>query len=391
MAEAMGRMGYAASAFGNHELDFGREAFVSNRARGGYPYLAANLRVRGAGLEAMELPSFAVFERRGVRVGVIGLATEETLRTAMASRFEGIEFTDEEQALERAVPAAWRAGPDALVLIAHECPDKITPILARHPEWDLSFVGTGHCHKRSEALVGGVPVVNPSWRMRSYARVRLEIDPRRPPRRRVTSAAAEVVDVARPEGAPAVNADDAPIAAAAAAWQARLDQALGEPIGYSDGMEKDSEEIGRWIGEAWRDQLKVDVAILNKGGIRQAMPRGEITKATVYSILPFDNKLLICSLTGGQIVELIGNAEAVYAGLSRNGNRYVLPDGKPFEVGRLYTVATIDFLYFGGDGFTFQAQDPRPSWTGLDWRAPVISWTKARRTSPSSPLERLVK
>ena len=391
MAEAMGRMGYAASAFGNHEFDFGRDAFLQNRARARYPYLAANLRVRGAGLEALELPSFAVFERRGLRIGVVGLATEETLKTAMATRFEGMEFLDEEKALERAVPEAWRAEPDALVLIAHECPDKLAPILDRHPEWNLSFVGGGHCHKRTEATAGGAPLVNPSWRLRSYARVRLEIDPRRPLGRRVVSTSTELVDVAHAEGAPAATPDE-PIATAVAAWQAKLDQALGESIGYSDGMERDSPQIGQWIGEAWRKELGVDIAILNKGGIRQAVPRGPVTKATVYSVLPFDNKLLICSLKGSDVLQHFDNAEVVLAGLAPAGpGRYVLGTGAPLDLARSYKVATIDFLYFGGDGFTFLAQDPKPSWTGLDWRTPVISWTKAMGSSPSTPLERLVR
>ncbi len=48
---------------------------------------------------------------------------------------------------ETAPSQAWTAGADAVVLIAHECPDKLVPILERHRDWNLSFVGSGHCHK----------------------------------------------------------------------------------------------------------------------------------------------------------------------------------------------------------------------------------------------------
>jgi 2',3'-cyclic-nucleotide 2'-phosphodiesterase (5'-nucleotidase family) len=391
MAEAMARMGYVASAFGNHEFDFGRDAFLRNRSAGSFPYLAANLRVRGQGLAAMELPAFAIIERRGLRIGVVGLATEDTLLTAMASRFEGIEFEKEEKALARVIPEAWRSEPDALILIAHECPDKLEPILARHPEWDLSFIGGGHCHRKIDARVNGVPLVNPGWRLRSYARVRIEIDPRRPLRDRVVSTATDIVDVAHPEGAPPAPPDE-PIAKAAAGWKERLDQALGEPIGYTEGIDKDSPQLGQWIGEAWRDELRVDVAILNRGGIRQAVPSGPITKATVYSVLPFDNKLLVCTLKGRDLLQNITNKEAISVGISPATNgRFLLDGGDPLEEDRQYTVATVDFLYFGGDGFKFQAQDPSPRWTGMDWRAPVISWTRALSTSPSAPLERKIR
>jgi 5'-nucleotidase/UDP-sugar diphosphatase len=46
MAEVMRQMGYAASAFGRHELGFGREQFLKNREAAGFPYLSANLKVR---------------------------------------------------------------------------------------------------------------------------------------------------------------------------------------------------------------------------------------------------------------------------------------------------------------------------------------------------------
>ncbi|WP_050428899.1 bifunctional metallophosphatase/5'-nucleotidase [Chondromyces crocatus] len=385
MAEAMGRMGYAASAFGNHEFDFGSAGFLRNRSVSGMSYLAANLKVRGQGLAALELPAFAIYERRGIRIGVIGLATEDTLRTAMASRFDGIELESEEAALERVVPEAWRAEPDALVLIAHECPTKLEPILARHPEWRFSFVGGGHCHKKSETRVGDAPLVNPGWRLRSYARVQLEVDPRRPLGKRVLSNKAEIVEVSHPEGeAPA----DEGVARVGATWQAQLEQALGEPIGYTGGMERDSRALSHWIGTSWREVLGVDVAILNKGGIRQAVPRGEITKATVYSVLPFDNKLLVCSLKGREIVQHLGHREAVGVGITpgRNG-RFTLDGGRPLDEDATYTVATVDFLYFGGDGFTFQGQDPSPRWTGVDWREPVISYTRTLVTTPTAPLE----
>ena len=37
VAQAMARMGYAASGFGNHELDFGKDQFLSLRETGGFP------------------------------------------------------------------------------------------------------------------------------------------------------------------------------------------------------------------------------------------------------------------------------------------------------------------------------------------------------------------
>jgi 5'-nucleotidase / UDP-sugar diphosphatase len=393
MAEALKRMGYAASAFGNHEFDFGREHFVKNRERSGFPYLAANLRVKDPKITDLNVAPFAVFERRGVKIGVVGLATDTTLIDAAASNFKGIEFEAEEPALDRAVADAWAAEPDALVLIAHECPDKLEPILERHPEWELSFVGAGHCHKLYEERAGNVPVIAPGWRFFNYARVQMKIDKNKPLRSRVLEVNASVVEVSRPADAAPVLGPDPIIHEMRAAWQRRLDQALGEPIGFTaSGIEQRSPEMGRWVADAWRAELQTDVAVVNEGALRQAIPKGPITKATVYSVLPFDNKLMICSITGKDLIDTLSNQETITSGLSRApAGGYMLAGGAPIEPGRRYTVATIDFLYFGGSGFLFKKQDPNPKETGLDWRTPVIEWTKRQRTTPEDPLERRLR
>jgi 2',3'-cyclic-nucleotide 2'-phosphodiesterase (5'-nucleotidase family) len=394
MAEAMSRMGYAASAFGNHEFDFGREQFLKNRARGGFPYLAANLQVKSDAKARLDIAPYAVFYRRGVKIGVVGIATVTTLIDAAASHFEGMDFSAEEPALDRAITQAWSAGSDAVIVIAHECPDKLDPIVAKHPEWGISFVGAGHCHKTASKMAGKVPILAPGWRLAKYARVRLTIDKSKPARSRVIGVDPEIVEVSRPIDAaltPATTpAPDPVIEARRAAWQRRLDETLGEAIGFtSSGIEQRSSEMGRWVANAWRHELGTDVAVVNEGALRQSVPKGPITKATVYSVLPFDNKLVICTITGKDLMDALSNQETITSGLVRSpAGGYALTSGAAIEPNRRYTVATIDFLYYGGSGFMFKKQDPRPKETGLDWRTPVIEWTKRQQTTPEAPLER---
>jgi 2',3'-cyclic-nucleotide 2'-phosphodiesterase (5'-nucleotidase family) len=392
MAEAMDRMGYAASAFGNHEFDFGRDQFMKNRARGGFPYLAANMRVTDPALAGLDIKPFLVFERRGVKIGVVGLATDTTLTSALASRFEGIAFEEAESALGRAVSDAWSAGPDALIAIIHECPDHLASILERHPEWRLSFVGGGHCHRVIDKRVGAVPLISPGWRLQSYVRVRMTFDKARPPRERVISVAPEIIEVSRAEGAPADGPSDEAIASIRRVWQERLDKALGEAVGYtSTGIEQRSAQMARWIGETWRQELGADIAIVNDGALRQAVPKGVITRATIYSVMPFDNTLVVCSITGKDLMDNLANQETLFSGLARlPDGRFSLSSGEPIEPNRKYTVVTIDFLYSGGAGFEFRKQDPKAKQTGLDWRTPVIEWMKRQQTTPESPLEKRI-
>jgi 5'-nucleotidase / UDP-sugar diphosphatase len=390
-AEAMGALGYAAIALGNHELDFGRPAFVDNRRRTHALYVAANVHASDPALRAeMELPPFTMIERRGAKIAIVGLATETTLTSAMASRFVGVTFEAEEPALIRAVPQAWAAGADAVVLIAHECPDKLLPILDRHRDWNLSFVGSGHCHKVMIEHSGTAPVIAPGWRFERYVRVPLTLDLDKPLGERARPVTPELVEVSHAEGDTKAPVDAA-LATSIAGWKTKLDRALGEEIGYTaTGFTKDSTEIIRWIAGAYRAQLKTDVALINSGGIRQGLPKGAITKATLWSILPFDNKLVICKLKGRDLLADLETEEAAFAGVEKTSKGYRLEGGKAIEPEATYSVATIDFLYYGGSSFRFQKQDPSANETGIDWRTPVVEWMKQRKTTVDTPLERRI-
>lgn len=380
MAEAFARMGYAASAFGNHELDFGRAAFLTNQKISKIQYLAANLRAP-ATLPEMRLPAYAVFERRGIKIGVVGLATDTTLKAAMASRFEGITFEDEEPALDRGVRGAWSAGADLVIAIAHECPDKLAPIVERHPEWKLSFVGAGHCHKRMTAKPAGVPVIAPGWRLDHYARVRLRVDASRPPGQRVLGVEPDVVSMSRPEGAPASAPPDPVIAARAETWRVKIDAALGERIGWSSaGIERDTPEMTRWIAGALRAETGTDVAVVNAHGIRQGLSRGPITKASVWSILPFDNRVVTFRIDGASLRKNLRRRGAIADGVAEDA----------IDERRTYTVTTLDFLYFGGDHFTWE-EHAQGTTEGADWREIVIAWTRKQRSSNAAPLEGVLR
>jgi 2',3'-cyclic-nucleotide 2'-phosphodiesterase (5'-nucleotidase family) len=387
MAEAMARMGYAASAFGNHELDFGREHFLADRARSGVVYLAANLRAPET-RQDMALPPFAIFERRGLKIGVVGVASSATLRMAMASHFEGITFESEEPAMDRGVRGAWAAGADAVVVLIHECPDRVAPIVERHPEWKLSFVGAGHCHKMMSLRAGGVPVIGPGWRLDRYVRVRLTASPGpQGGARKVSADEPVVVEMSRPEG-PATTPPDAEIARAAEVWRAKVDAVLGEEIGFSTtGFAKESPLMGRWIAGAWREELGTDLAIVNGSGLRQALSPGPITKATLWSILPFDNRTMVVRVDGATLAENLRNKAAVVVGATRGPDgTFTFADGKAIDPARIYTVAMPDFLYLGGDHFTFEKRAASAEDRG-DWREMAIAWTRKQRTTKDAPLE----
>ncbi len=102
---------------------------------------------------------------------------------------------------------------------------------------------------------------------------------------------------------------------------------------------------------------KVDIAIVNMGGMRCSWQAGPITRGNVFELMPFDNRLVVLTLKGEDIVELC-QSFAEYGGQGVAGMRVKTVDGhladvtiagKPVNPNATYTVATSDYLAGGTD------------------------------------------
>ncbi|UJP64983.1 5'-nucleotidase C-terminal domain-containing protein [Mongoliitalea daihaiensis] len=105
----------------------------------------------------------------------------------------------------------------------------------------------------------------------------------------------------------------------------------------------------------------IDISIMNNGGIRNVLPKGEITLGAIYEISPFDNYLHILEIDAAGIIELIK-----YASRGRNvgmaGLTYKTVDGeieeiriggKELSTEQRYRLAANDYIANGGDNMTF--------------------------------------
>ena len=102
---------------------------------------------------------------------------------------------------------------------------------------------------------------------------------------------------------------------------------------------------------------RVDIAIVNMGGMRCEWPAGPVTKGSVFELMPFDNMLVVLTLKGKDVLDLC-ESFARYGGQGVAGMRVKTVDGKLADVrvagktvdpNALYTVATSDYLSGGTD------------------------------------------
>ncbi|PCJ94046.1 MAG: hypothetical protein COA50_12865 [Flavobacteriaceae bacterium] len=112
-----------------------------------------------------------------------------------------------------------------------------------------------------------------------------------------------------------------------------------------------------------RTGKEIDFVLLNHGGIRSIISKGNVTARTAYQVMPFENAIVVVELNGKSVRELVsflilsGRPHPI-SGLqvvlnSDDSLQSVNINKKPFDEERTYFVATSSYLLNGGDQMNF--------------------------------------
>jgi 2',3'-cyclic-nucleotide 2'-phosphodiesterase (5'-nucleotidase family) len=138
--------------------------------------------------------------------------------------------------------------------------------------------------------------------------------------------------------------------------------------------------LGNMIADVMRTASGADIGLMNGGGIRTTIPKGTITLKDIWSVLPFNNYLVVLKLQGRHILQAlehgmakverssgaflqVSGMEMIYKGSDPPGSRVkmVWIDGQLLDLDKEYRVAMNDFIAAGGDGFEFLKDFPPDS------------------------------
>ena len=109
----------------------------------------------------------------------------------------------------------------------------------------------------------------------------------------------------------------------------------------------------------------VDLAITNKGGLRNIFTPGDITVGDVYNMFPFENFLYLLTLNGSQLTTLFEEVAAARGQCISGAQLVIRPDGalvsatiggKAIDPAATYRIATINYLAEGNDGLNALAE-----------------------------------
>ena len=429
---AMNMIGLEFNAVGNHEFDRGTEELLRMQSGGcekytaaepcriDRPFVGAKFRQLAANtIKADGQTLFAPYAIKtfgtgsnSVSIGFIGMTLEGTANLVSAGRIKGISFADEADTANALVPKLKAAGADVIVVLIHEgvsnpgdinnpkcdgVAGSLTSILDRLDS-AIDVVVSGHTHQAYVCDYGQLNKARPILLTSAGSRgqvvtgIDLKIDPDtgkllfKSARNIVVQSEAFIgssgpVPLVTDVPAFTPRADLAALVAryrdAAKADETRIVGLLAGPATREPSRSGES-LMGNLIADAQLaatqspDNGGAQIAFMNPGGIRaEIIPGadGTITFGSVFSAQPFGNQLIVKTLTGSQLKEVLeqqfSNADWVHVlspfsgfrfgyDLSKPvGSRVIFAtlNGAPIEDAKTYRVAVSDFLFNGGDSF----------------------------------------
>ncbi|WP_291278624.1 5'-nucleotidase C-terminal domain-containing protein [Galactobacter sp.] len=454
-----------ASATGNHEYDKGVDDLTGRVAGSAeFPYLAANVTKDGE----LVHKSYKQFTVDGVEVAVVAGLTQETPTLVSPGGIEGLKFGDPVDAVNQVVKDLKdgdESNGEADVIVAeyHEGASAGTPDgsdlatelahggafakIVNETSPDVDVIFTGHTHKEYawEAAVPGAdgktrPVVQTGSYGENLGHVVLDYDAetkeatastvenvkRIPTPEKdngdVDEEASKAIDNELVAKYPRVEAvkpivDDA-LKVAEEKGSVKVGEATADiTTAFADGNRDDranESTLGNLVADSLLSTLSsderggADIGVVNPGGLRADLSKGDITYAKANAVLPFVNNLWTTTLTGAQFKEaleqqwqldedgkvpsrpylqlgLSKNVSYTYDADAKQGEHItsVRVNGAPLDLEKDYTIGSFSFLLQGGDNFRAFADGKNTKDTGLIDRDAWIDYLKAN--SPVSP------
>lgn len=143
-------------------------------------------------------------------------------------------------------------------------------------------------------------------------------------------------------------------------YRIQLEATMNRVIGYTkkELVKSDGENtLGNFVADAILRKAneispkKVDLAAVNNGGLRVAIPKGAITVGNMYELMPFENELVILELTGKETYKFfefqafkrthIANSKVKVA---KGKPKEILIGGIALDTNRTYLLALSDYM-----------------------------------------------
>ena len=399
--KGMSLIGYDAAAVGNHEFDKGPAVLAKQRQWINFPLLSANIYQDGKRMFA----PYALFERGGYKIAVMGLTTDDTQRTSLPAMIVGIEFRKPIPEAIALLPQL-RAKADVVIAATHMGHFANDTVRGVNAPGDVQLAQATAPGRGFDLIVGGhsqAPVCAPMMDLRNAAY--LPGEPCTPDRRNGTwivqahewgkfvgradfelrggefkllkyelvpiNLKRRLADGTRvPYTAPIP--EDAALRSFLQPFQDKGQVGLSAPVGQTvglfdgdrGGVRMRPNALGRLVAQAMAAKVGADLAVMNAGGLRDSLPEGAVTYRDVLLVQPFGNQLAVVTMRGTDLLAWLQAAARMTPGAGGFpqtwGLQMVIEAGvlvharvqdQPIAPDREYRLVINHFTASGGDSY----------------------------------------
>ena len=412
----MNLVGYDAMAVGNHEFDNPMSVLRQQEKWAKFPFLSANIYQKSTG-ERLFKP-WALFNRGGLKIAVIGLTTDDTAKLGNPENFTDIEFRNPAAEAKLVIQELQQnEKPDVILAATHmghydngrhgsNAPGDVE--MARSlPAGALAMIVGGHSqdpvcmageNKKQADYVPGTPCApdrqNGTWIVQAHewgkyvGRADFEfrngemklVHYRLIPvnlKKKVTWDNGKSERVLYTPQIP----ESPQMLSLLSPFQHKGHAQLGVKIGEVNGhLEGDRSKVrfvqtnlGHLLLSAQMARTGADFGVMSGGGIRDSIEAGNITYKDVLKVQPFGNVVVYADMSGKEAVEYLtavakmkpdSGAYPQFANVSFVAKGGQLSDlkikGEPVDMNKTYRLATLNFNATGGDGYPHL--DTRPGY-----------------------------
>lgn len=362
---------------GNHEFDYSWKHLDSlrmNEAK--FMMYAANILDAETG-ESIT-PEFRIFKRNGYKFALIGVTHPNMDGLTLPENLEGIVVADPAETVQQVIDKLKGHNIDLFVVVSHIGIGLDKKLAEAVPEIDLIIGGHSHTYMNEAQKVNGVYIVQANDHGRYVGVTKFHVE-----KGEITDLNMDYVETVVGKLRPSQDVAEIVINQEAALVEV-MDKVIGK-LETPWTRRGDESNLGNWIADAFRERARVDIAMMNDGGIRKDLAAGDIKVRDMWEIAPFGNTLVIYEWTGQELLQALDNMAKGGRSMQVSGitmkleNRVGLVEAlindKPIDPNKTYTICLNNYSASQGEKyFGIKIKDLKE--TGLIDRDVLIDYVK---------------
>ncbi len=314
--------GYDLVTIGNHDFDRGAAEAREWIANLPSDVLVSNLKDSATGDLLENTAASRIYELNGVKLGLIGVTTPETVAILPKSKLEGLSIEDPTPAVRAEVDKLKAQGVELIGVVSHLGLPGDRQLALDVPE--LNFILGGHTHNATDEpeRIGQTLIAHPGAFRKQMGNLELEVDPH-------TSQVVGVnYNLISGDDSRACNGE---VGRLAKDLQTKVEAVMGETVStLPEAIDYDPDSLGEgmeWLlGEAVRSKTPAEAVLINQKNPRAGLEAGDVKVGDVYNAFPFDNRVVTLDMTAQDVLRL--HAESI----RRNDQSSFAVTGEQFTV-----------------------------------------------------------